>query len=109
MKVSSIYLGSISLVVSNKSDPYHYPQLGKSHGITVNTLAPGMTYTEMSKPILENDDGTPSEMQMMLRSQLRAEDRIGTTEDMADAALLLVSEKSRWITAQWISVSGGSN
>lgn len=37
----------------------------------------------------------------------RAADRLGTVEDMADATLLLVSEKSRWITAQWISVSGG--
>ena len=37
----------------------------------------------------------------------RAEERIGTAEDVADAALLIVSEKSRWITAQYISVSGG--
>ena len=37
----------------------------------------------------------------------RAEERIGRAEDVADAALLLVSEKSRWITAQYISVSGG--
>lgn len=37
----------------------------------------------------------------------RAEARIGSTADIADAALLIVSEKSRWITAQYISVSGG--
>lgn len=37
----------------------------------------------------------------------RAEDRLGTKEDVADAVLLLVSEKSRWITGQYISVSGG--
>lgn len=39
----------------------------------------------------------------------RAEERVGTTDDIADAVLLLVSEKSRWITAQFISVSGGIN
>lgn len=39
----------------------------------------------------------------------RAEERIGTTSDVADAALLIASEKSRWITAQFISVSGGIN
>lgn len=43
----------------------------------------------------------------MFRDMTRAEDRFGTVEDMADAALLIVSEKSRWITGQWISVSGG--
>jgi NAD(P)-dependent dehydrogenase (short-subunit alcohol dehydrogenase family) len=40
-------------------------------------------------------------------TQTRAAARLGTVEDMADAALLLASEQSRWITAQWISVSGG--
>jgi NAD(P)-dependent dehydrogenase (short-subunit alcohol dehydrogenase family) len=39
--------------------------------------------------------------------QTRAANRLGTVEDLADATLLLVSEKSRWITAQFISVSGG--
>ncbi|MBE3047975.1 SDR family oxidoreductase [Candidatus Bathyarchaeota archaeon] len=39
--------------------------------------------------------------------QTRGGDRIGTPEDVADAVLLLVSEKSRWITAQWIGVNGG--
>ncbi len=37
----------------------------------------------------------------------RAEEREGRTEDIADAVLLLTSEKSRWITGQTISVSGG--
>lgn len=33
--------------------------------------------------------------------------RIGTVEDIADAVLLVASEKGRWITGQFISVSGG--
>jgi NAD(P)-dependent dehydrogenase (short-subunit alcohol dehydrogenase family) len=37
----------------------------------------------------------------------RAEEREGRAEDIADAVLLLTSEKSRWITGQTISVSGG--
>jgi NAD(P)-dependent dehydrogenase (short-subunit alcohol dehydrogenase family) len=37
----------------------------------------------------------------------RAENRVGAVEDIADAVLLLTSEKSRWITGQFISVSGG--
>lgn len=37
----------------------------------------------------------------------RAEAREGHAEDIADAVLLLTSEKSRWVTGQTISVSGG--
>jgi NAD(P)-dependent dehydrogenase (short-subunit alcohol dehydrogenase family) len=37
----------------------------------------------------------------------RAEERIGTAEDIADAVLLVVSEKGRWLTGQFISASGG--
>ena len=42
-----------------------------------------------------------------LLSMVKAEDRQGTIDDVADAVLLLVQEKSRWITGQWIDVSGG--
>ncbi|KAH8196982.1 hypothetical protein TruAng_008841 [Truncatella angustata] len=82
-------------------------QLGRSHGITVNTLAPGPILTDMSKDFLKTPNGSVSELQTTMHAQTRAGARIGTVDDMADAALLLVSEKSRWITAQWISVSGG--
>ncbi|TGJ85583.1 hypothetical protein E0Z10_g3218 [Xylaria hypoxylon] len=63
--------------------------------------------TDASAPFLTNPDGTPNPIGNSMAALSRAEDRLGTVEDMADAALLLVSEKSRWITAQWISVSGG--
>ncbi|KAF2965904.1 hypothetical protein GQX73_g7676 [Xylaria multiplex] len=81
--------------------------LGRTHGITVNTLAPGPIPTDASAPYLTNPDGSPNPIGNSMAALSRAEDRLGTVEDMADAALLLVSEKSRWITAQWISVSGG--
>lgn len=61
----------------------------------------------MSRPYLVEPDGSPSALHTSLVAQTRAGNRIGTIEDIADATLLLVSEKSRWITAQWISVSGG--
>ena len=52
-------------------------------------------------------DGQPSDVHHSFVAMTRAEERVGTVEDVADAALLIVSEKSRWITAQFISVSGG--
>ena len=82
-------------------------QLGVKRGITVNTLAPGPIMTDAAKPFLTSPDGAPSDMQSSMIAMTRAEERIGRTEDVADAALLMVSEKSRWITAQFISVSGG--
>ena len=46
-------------------------------------------------------------MQQFIVSLTRAEERVGKSEDIADAVLLLASEKSRWITGQFISASGG--
>lgn len=83
-------------------------QLGKSHEITVNTLAPGVILTDMAAPYMLQPDGSPSGFLDGAVSTARAESRVGTPEDMGDAALVLASEKSRWITAQWISVSGGA-
>lgn len=82
-------------------------QLGHKHGITVNTIALGPVPTDSSKAYLLNPDGTPSAIHDSFVAQTRAEARLGTPNDIADAVLLLASEKSRWITAQWISVSGG--
>ena len=61
----------------------------------------------MSKEYLVAPDGSPTALQLVMYEQTRAANRLGSVEDLADATLLLVSEKSRWITAQFISVSGG--
>lgn len=82
-------------------------ELGRSHGVTVNTLAPGPIPTDMSRKYQVLPDGSPNPATAAFNELARAESRFGTVEDMADAALLLVQERSRWITAQWISVSGG--
>ncbi|CAI7676662.1 hypothetical protein N7533_010260 [Penicillium manginii] len=76
-------------------------ELGRGHGITVNTVSPGPVGTDaLPKEVADKIHG-------MLVPMTRAEERVGTTDDIADAVLLLVSEKSRWITGQIISVSGG--
>lgn len=76
-------------------------ELGRNHGITINTVSPGPVDTEaLPKEQAES-------INQMLLPLTRAEERLGTTEDIADAVLLLASENSRWITGQVISVSGG--
>ncbi len=68
--------------------------------ITVNTLAPGMTVTEMSEALL-----TPDVVQFF--STNAALGRLGQPEDIAGAALFLASEDARWVTGTYLEVSGG--
>ncbi|UKZ83029.1 hypothetical protein TrVFT333_010830 [Trichoderma virens FT-333] len=72
--------------------------------ITINTIAPGPVETDN---LPDTPESAP--MKNYLLSMTRSENRVGTVEDIADAVLLLSSEKSRWITGQFISVSGGIN
>ncbi|KAJ5518683.1 Short-chain dehydrogenase/reductase SDR [Penicillium expansum] len=87
-------------------------ELGRSRGITINSIGPGPVDTDII------GDGVAHVTDPSIHKDLfitpfvnltRAEERVGTTDDVADAVLLLVNEKSRWITGQFISVSGGIN
>ncbi|OBS22626.1 hypothetical protein FPOA_08961 [Fusarium poae] len=76
-------------------------ELGRSKGITVNSVGPGPVMTDLYPKGMEEE---------LSREEIaitRAADRAGTTDDIGDAVLLLVNEKSRWITGQYISASGG--
>ncbi|KAH8669165.1 hypothetical protein BX600DRAFT_461304 [Xylariales sp. PMI_506] len=81
-------------------------EFGRSRGITVNTVSPGPVVTDlMTKYADENPQGWKAIQDLV--DVTRAADRVGEINDIADAVLLLVQEKSRWITGQYISVSGG--
>ncbi|KAL7921789.1 hypothetical protein ACQKWADRAFT_321137 [Trichoderma austrokoningii] len=73
-----------------------------SKRITINTVMPGPVLTDSLPPTPEFEM-----LKGMLLNMTRAESRFGTVEDIADAVLLLANEKSRWITGESISVSGG--
>ncbi|MER7282663.1 SDR family oxidoreductase [Dactylosporangium sp. NPDC000244] len=75
-------------------------QLGP-RGITVNTVAPGVIDTDMHEGRLVGDA-------LAWLSSLSPMGRIGTPEDVADTAAFLASDDSRWVTGQWIDVSGGT-
>lgn len=64
-------------------------------------MAPGPVRTDIYP------DGRMEELMAPEVSITRAANRPGTTEDIGDAVLLLVNEKSRWITGQYIGVNGG--
>ncbi|MGY1683808.1 SDR family oxidoreductase [Geodermatophilus sp. SYSU D01176] len=69
-------------------------------GITVNTVAPGITRN--SNPIF----GMPEAVQQM--AQLSTFNRVGEPADVADVIAFLASDDARWITGAFIDASGGT-
>nr|MDO8077837.1 SDR family NAD(P)-dependent oxidoreductase [Candidatus Freyarchaeota archaeon] len=67
-------------------------------GITVNTIAPGIIYTPLSKMI----DEVAPEFYKMIPVQ-----RLGKPEDIASTAAFLASMEASYITGQIIVVDGG--
>jgi len=66
-------------------------------GVNVNCIAPGVIDTEMTQPFPREE---------MVKSIPLG--NVGEPQDVADAVLFLVSQESKYITGQTISVNGGS-
>ncbi|TYC07087.1 SDR family oxidoreductase [Micromonospora sp. WP24] len=81
---------------------YQAKELG-ARGIRVNSVAPGPIATDFAGGIMKSD-----EARSFLGSQAALR-RAGEAEDIGGAIASLVSDASRWITAQRIEVSGGAN
>ncbi len=69
--------------------------------ITVNTLAPGLTATELNAAMRAHP-GVEERFATMT-----ALGRIGKVEDIADAASFLASPDSAWVTGIYLEASGG--
>ena len=73
------------------------------HGITVNTIPPGVIDTPMMRRPIES--GAMASMEQVLaRAPLG---RAGTPDDIAAACAFLCSEEAGYITGQQINVNGG--
>ncbi len=70
-----------------------------SRGITVNAIAPGFIDTEMTEVLSED-------VKMAMGEQIPLK-RFGRTEDVAEAAVFLASDRAAYITGQVINVDGG--
>jgi 3-oxoacyl-[acyl-carrier protein] reductase len=73
--------------------------LGKRQ-ITVNSVSPGVTVTDMFK------NGVPEEGHQYMIDKT-ALGRLGQPEDIADVVAFVASGDARWITGQVINVDGG--
>lgn len=69
--------------------------------IRVNVIAPSLTDTPLAEKFLSNDDKKEKSAQ---RHPLK---RVGTSDDMAQMASFLLSDKSSWISGQIFHVDGG--
>jgi len=71
------------------------------YGITVNTLSPGWTVTEMTQAYFSQE-----EVRRFLLERIPL-NRLGKPEDIANMAVFLASEYADYITGQAIFVDGG--
>lgn len=69
--------------------------------IRVNCIAPSLTNTPLAASLLN------TEQKLEANAQRHPLKRIGTTEDIANMAVFLLSEKADWITGQIFHVDGG--
>jgi NAD(P)-dependent dehydrogenase (short-subunit alcohol dehydrogenase family) len=69
--------------------------------IRVNVIAPSLTDTPLAEKFLSNEE---KREKSALRHPLK---RVGTSEDMAQMASFLLSDKSSWISGQTFHVDGG--
>lgn len=70
-------------------------------GITVNTVSPGVTDTDMNS-WLHDDDDAPTGF-----TDITALNRIGDVAEIADTVAFFASDDSRWVTGQNLDVNGG--
>lgn len=68
--------------------------------VRVNSVLPGAVVTEMTKAIFENEE-------VSNRMSAQYPLGIGLPNDIAEAVSFLLSEQSRWITGQQLTVDGG--
>ena len=74
---------------------------GAPYNITVNSIAPGVIFTDFTKAVHSDDEVE------VLRNSIPL--GLGKVEDVAAAAVYLASDEARYITGATIDINGGSH
>ena len=74
------------------------------HNITANAIAPGFIKTDMT---VQNEDSPETRRKLEGLAQRAMLGRVGEPEDIAHAALFLVSDEASFLTGQLLTVDGG--
>jgi len=72
-----------------------------SRGVTVNAIAPGVFRTALNEKLL---DGTERGREFLVRTPMK---RFGKVEELAGAAVFLVSDAASFVTGEILVVDGG--
>lgn len=72
-----------------------------ARGITVNTIAPGITDTEMNAWLHESEEAAAG------AAAMTALGRVGQPGDIADVVAFLASPDARWVTGHLLDATGG--
>lgn len=70
-------------------------------GVTVNTVAPGSTQSDLLAASMEVDDVKRE------AAKTPVERRVGTPNDVAQVVAWLASDDSKWVSGQCVCASGG--
>ena len=74
------------------------------HNITVNAISPGFIKTDMT---VQNPSSHATQQKIEGVAKKAMLGRVGEPEDIANAALFLVSDEASFLTSQTITVDGG--
>ena len=106
-------MGSSSPAAPKGFNPYHHSKGGvvnltremavglAEENIRVNAVAPGWVKTELTRGLWQNPEA------LAFLESLHPLGRLGTTEEMAKAALFLASDDASFITGVTLPVDGG--
>lgn len=73
-----------------------------SRGITINSVMPGVTETDMNKDWINIPEARAQAAALSVFS------RVGKTSDIADVVTLIASDEAGWMTGQVIDATGGA-
>ena len=76
------------------------------YNVTVNCIAPDFIDTEMTRKAARREGMYLDDLKRFLVAEIPLK-RLGTPEEVADVALFLASDESRFVSGQIIYVKGG--